>query len=230
MRSQAYNPARMHVTTVLSPKYLAMLGEEGGKDWGIQEVGMKQLDDNVREVLKKLEAMGQLDNTIIIFTTDNGGQSQTFPDGGMTPFKANKLTTWEGGMRVPLVIRWPGVIKPGTLKTEIFASLDWLPTLVDIAGGPKGNELKAQIEKGAYPGIVKTTLDGVNQREYLEGKSEKSARDTFFYYTGATPSAVRYKNWKIYFTMEGSSGASALAGPLMNCHAARQAALAWSTV
>ena len=208
-----YNPARMHVTTVLSPKYLAMLGEEGGKDWGIQEVGMKQLDDNVGEVLKKLEAMGQLDNTIIIFTTDNGGQSQTFPDGGMTPFKANKLTTWEGGMRVPLVIRWPGVIKPGTLKTEIFASLDWLPTLVDIAGGPKGNELKAQIEKGAYPGIVKTTLDGVNQREYLEGKTEKSARDTFFYYTGATPSAVRYKNWKIYFTMEGSSGASALAGP-----------------
>jgi arylsulfatase A-like enzyme len=131
----------------------------------------------------------------------------------MTPFKANKLTTWEGGMRVPLVIRWPGVIKPGTLKTEIFASLDWLPTFVDIAGGPKGNDLKAQIEKGAYPGIVKTTLDGVNQLDYLTGKSEKSARDTFFYYTGATPSAVRYKNWKVYFTMEGSGGASALLGP-----------------
>jgi arylsulfatase len=116
-------------------------------------------------------------------------------------------------MRVPLVIRWPGHIKAGTLKTEIFASLDWLPTFVDIAGGPKGNDLKAQIEKGEYPGIVKTTLDGVNQRDYLEGKSEKSARDTFFYYTGATPSAVRYKNWKIYFTMEGSGGASALLGP-----------------
>ena len=164
-------------------------------------------------MIKKLEDMGQLDNTIIVFTTDNGAQSQTFPDGGMTPFKANKLTTWEGGMRVPLVIRWPGHIKPGTLKTEIFASLDWLPTFVDIAGGPKGNELKKQIEAGHYPGIVKTTLDGVNQRDYLEGKSEKSARDTFFYYTGATPSAVRYKNWKIYFTMEGSTGASALRGP-----------------
>jgi arylsulfatase len=111
------------------------------------------------------------------------------------------------------VIRWPGHIKPGTLKSEIFASLDWLPTLVDIAGGPKGNDLKAQIEKGAYPGIVMTTLDGVNQRDYLEGKSEKSARDTFFYYTGATPSAVRYKNWKIYFAMEGSSGPAALMGP-----------------
>ena len=78
---------------------------------------------------------------------------------------------------------------------------------------PKGNNLKAQIEKGAYPGIVKTTLDGVNQLAYLEGRSEKSARDTFFYYTGATPSAVRYNNWKIYFTMEGSTGAAALLGP-----------------
>ena len=208
-----YNPARMHVTTMLAPKYLAMLGEEGGNDWGIQEAGMKQVDDNVGLVLGKLSAMGQADNTFVVFTTDNGPQTQTFPDGGITPFKANKLTTWEGGMRVPLVIRWPGHIEPGTLKTEIFASLDWLPTFVDIAGGPKGNELKKQIEAGEYPGIVKTTLDGVNQRDYLEGRSEQSARDTFFYYTGATPSAVRYRNWKVYFTMEGSTGASSILGP-----------------
>jgi arylsulfatase len=171
------------------------------------------MDDNIGYVLKKLEEMGELDNTIIAFTTDNGAESQTFPDGGMTPFKGSKLTTWEGGMRVPMVIRWPGHIKPGTLLDQIFASYDWLPTLVEIAGGPKGNDLNAQIMAGKYPGIVKTKLQGFNQLAYLTGASDTSARNFFLYYTGATPSAVRYKNWKIYFTMEGSSGASALAGP-----------------
>src|SRR5580692_2198653 len=196
-----YNPARMHVTTMLSDKYLAMLGEQGGKDWGIQEAGMKQLDDNIGYVLKKLEDIGQLDNTIVVFTTDNGAEAITFPDGGVTPFKGQKGEAWEGGYRAPMVIRWPGVIKPGTVKNQLFAALDWVPTFVDIAGGPKGDELKQQIEAGKYPGIVKTTLDGFDQRAYLEGKSEKSARDHFFYFSGSTPSAVRYKNWKMYYTM-----------------------------
>jgi arylsulfatase len=212
-----YNPARMHVTTVLSPKYEAMLAEKGGKDWGTNEAGMKQMDDNIGYVLDKLEEMGQLDNTIIVFTTDNGAEAISYPDGGVTPFKGQKGDAWEGGYRAPQVVRWPGHIKPGTVKNQLFAALDWLPTLVDIAGGPKGDELKKQIEAGSYPGIVKTTLDGFDQRDYLEGKSDKSARDVFFYYSGSTPSAVRYKNWKMYYNMS-QPGAEGWIMPLVPFH------------
>src|SRR5437588_9146997 len=121
------------------------------------------------------------------------------------------MVTVEYVLRPILVIRVTDTFKPGTVKNDRFASLDLLPTFVDIAGGPKGDALKKQIEAGSYPGIVKTTLDGVDQRAYLEG-SEKSAREVFFYYTGAQPSAVRYKNWKFYYTMVPDTGTGGLFG------------------
>ena len=121
---------------------------------------MKQMDDNIGEVLKKLEAMGQLDNTIVVFTTDNGAEVITYPDGGNTPFKGGKLTTWEGGMRAPCVIRWPGHIKPGTVLNDMFASYDWMPTFVEIAGGPKGNDLNKQIMAGSIPASSRPSSRG----------------------------------------------------------------------
>jgi len=212
-----YNPARMHVTTVLSPKYMDMVGEKGGKDWGVNEAGMKQLDDNIGVVFAKLEQMGQLDNTIIVFTTDNGAEAISYPDGGVTPFKGQKGEAYEGGYRAPCVIRWPGVIKPGTVFTEMFSALDWMPTFVQVAGGPSGDGLKKKIESGTYPNITKTTLDGVNQIAYLTGQSNQSARDVFYYFSGATPSAVRYKNWKMYYTMS-QPGAEGWILPLVPFH------------
>ena len=127
-------------------------GREGRQGLGRQRSRHEADGRQHRLVLKKLEDMGQLDNTIVVFTTDNGAETITFPDGGVTPFKGQKGEAWEGGYRAPCVVRWPGHIKPGTVFTEMFAALDWMPTLVEIAGGPKGDGLKKQIEAGQVPG------------------------------------------------------------------------------
>src|SRR5262245_16617496 len=138
-------------------------------------------------------------------SSDGSSKNQTCTDEG------------PGGYRTPMVIRWPGVIQPGQRKDQLFSALDWVPTLVEAAGGPKGDGLKKQIEAGQYPGIVKTTLDGVNQLDYLTGKSEKSAREVFFFFAGATPAAVRYKNWKMYYNVT-QPGAEGWFLPLVELH------------
>ena len=123
-----HNTTRMHVFTFLSPKYQAMMNSK--TNYGLEEAGMAQMDDSVGAIMKHLDDIGEADNTIVIFTTDNGAEVFTWPDGGMTPFKATKGTVFEGGFRVPCIVRWPGTIKPGTVENGIFSGLDWFPTLV----------------------------------------------------------------------------------------------------
>ena len=123
-----HNTTRMHVWTFLSPKYQALMNSK--TNYGLEEAGMAQLDDSVGGLLKCVEDIGEADNTIVIFTTDNGAEVFTWPDGGMTPFKGTKGTVMEGGFRARAIIRWPGKVKPGTVENGIFSALDWFPTLL----------------------------------------------------------------------------------------------------
>jgi arylsulfatase len=130
-----HNTTRMHIWTHLQPKYQAMVAK-----YGFYGAGMQELDDNVGVLLKKLDDLGIADNTIVIFRSDNGAEVLSWPDGGTTPFRGEKNTNWEGGYRVPFLIRWPGVIKPGTAVNDICAHEDWLPTLLAAAGVPDVTE------------------------------------------------------------------------------------------
>ena len=190
-----HNTTRMHVWTFLSKKYSAM--QNSDTNYGLEEAGMADMDDNIGVLLKHLDDMGEADNTIVVFTTDNGAEVFTWPDGGMTPFKNTKGTVGDGGFRVPCVVRWPGHIKPGTVENGIFSGLDWFPTLMAAAGNP---DITNQLLKGVKLGdrSYKNHLDGYNQTDLLEGKGP-SARHEIFYFGGPHLGAVRLDNFKFVF-------------------------------
>jgi arylsulfatase A-like enzyme len=190
-----HNTTRMHVFTYISPKYQALMNYKS--NYGLEEAGMAQLDDNVGELLKHLEDIGEADNTIVIFTTDNGAEVFTWPDGGMTPFRATKGTVFEGGFRVPCIVRWPGHIQAGTVENGIFSGLDWFPTLMAAAGNP---DITEQLLKGVKLGDreYKNHLDGYNQMDLLLGKGP-SARHELFYFGGPQLGAIRIDDFKFQF-------------------------------
>jgi arylsulfatase A-like enzyme len=190
-----HNTTRMHVWTFLSPKYQEMMNAKS--NYGLEEAGMAQLDDSIGALLKHLEDIGEAENTIVVFTTDNGAEVFTWPDGGMTPFRATKGTVFEGGFRVPCIIRWPGKVKPGSVENGIFSGLDWLPTFAAAAGNPNITE---QLLKGVKLGdrTYKNHLDGYNQMDLLLGKGP-SARHEIFYFGGPHLGAVRIDDFKFQF-------------------------------
>ncbi len=189
------NPTRMHIVTHLSQKYEAMRNSENG--WSEEEAGMAQLDDDVGLVMKKLKDMGVDDNTIVVFTTDNGTEVFTWPDGGQTPFAQSKGTVLEGGFRVPAILRWPGRVPADSVQNGIFSGLDWLPTFVAAAGNPNITE---ELLKGKTIGdrTYKNHLDGYNQMAAITGKGP-SARHEIFYLGESTVGAVRIDDYKYRF-------------------------------
>jgi arylsulfatase A-like enzyme len=189
------NPTRMHIVTHLSPKYEALRNAENG--WSEEEAGMAQLDDDVGIVMNKLKDMGEDDNTIVVFTTDNGTEVFTWPDGGQTPFAQSKGTVLEGGFRVPAILRWPGHVPADSVQNGIFSGLDWLPTFVAAAGDPNITE---ELLKGKTIGdrTYKNHLDGYNQMAAITGKGP-SARHEIFYLGESTVGAVRIDDYKFRF-------------------------------
>jgi arylsulfatase A-like enzyme len=190
------NPTRMHVVTHLSPKYQGMRNSEN--NWSIQEAGMAQLDDIVGAVMKYVKDAGIDGDTIVGFTTDNGTENFTWPDGGQTPFAGGKGTALEGGFRVPMILRWPGKVPAGKVENGIVSGLDWFPTFVAAAGNPN---IVAEFKTGKKVGdrSYKVHLDGYNQMELITGKGP-SARHEILYLTESTLSAVRIDDFKYRFT------------------------------
>jgi arylsulfatase A-like enzyme len=194
-----HNTTRMHVWTHLSPRW------ENKSGYGLYADGMMELDWEVGELLKKLDDLGIADNTIVLFTSDNGAEIFSWPDGGNHPFRGEKGTVYEGGFRVPMLVKWPGVIKPGTIINDIMAHEDWMPTLLAAAGEP---DVKEKLLTGLKVGdkTFKNHLDGYNFLPYFKGEVSESPRHEFFYFSdNADLMALRYNDWKLSFkTIKGN--------------------------
>ncbi len=195
-----WNGTRMHLYTHVRPEYRGRSGLSEYMD------GMFEHDGHVGTLLKALDDLGIADNTIVVYGTDNGVHMNSWPDGGMTPFRSEKNTNWEGAYRVPAMIRWPGRIKPGQVSNEIFSALDWFPTLLAAAGEP---DIKNKLLTGynAMGKTFKVHLDGYNQLPFLTGQQDKSERKEFFYVNDdAQLVAIRYENWKAVFCEQRAQG------------------------
>jgi arylsulfatase len=206
-----WNATRMHLYTHVRPEYKGRSGLSEYID------GMLEHDGHVGNLLKTIDDLGIANNTIVIYGTDNGVHMNSWPDGGMTPFRSEKNTNWEGAYRVPAMIRWPGRIRPGQVSNELFAALDWFPTLLAAAGEP---DIKSKLLTG-YSSMGKTFkvhLDGYNQLPLLTGQQEKSARKEFFYINDdAELVAIRYENWKVVFCEQKTPGTLDLWGEPFVC-------------
>jgi len=188
-----YNSTRMHVWTHLKKE------SQGKTGIGLYPDGMVEHDGYVGSVLKKLDDLGITNNTIVIYSTDNGAETASWPDGGTTPFHGEKGTTWEGGFRIPLLMRWPGVIKPGTVDNGIISQEDWMPTFLAAAGEP---DVVEKLKKGhqANGRTFKVHPDGYNMLPYLKGEVKESPRKEIFYFgQGGELNAIRRDNWKVHF-------------------------------
>ncbi len=195
-----YNTTRMHINTHLKPE------SEGATGLGIYADGMTEHDNHVGQILDKLEELGLDENTIVMYSSDNGAEIFSWPDGGMSPFRNEKNSNWEGGYRVPTFIKWPGVIEPGTYYNDVFSHEDMLPTIMAAVGEPN---IKEKLLKGhsANGRNFKVHLDGYNLLPYFKGEVKEAPRKEFFYWTDDGNLAnLRYNRWKMVFMEQRAHG------------------------